>query len=141
MVILRDSAEPGKRALPSFPASIAKVGKPVILPSSFGGSPRALHQLYLDSMALVARYGRPDFFITCTANPNWPDVQANGAAPAAGAEQRCERECSRLGPQALALLLRRFEGSQRAVAVAIVLGRRAADDGQRASGFSLEALD
>ena len=29
------------------------VGAPVILPASFGGSPRALHQSYLDAMALV----------------------------------------------------------------------------------------
>ena len=34
----------------------AKVGTPVILPATFGGSPRALHQSYLDAMALVARW-------------------------------------------------------------------------------------
>ena len=36
-----------------------------------------MHQLYLDAMALVAAYGRPDFFITMTANPSWPEVKAN----------------------------------------------------------------
>ena len=53
------------------------VGSPVILPATFGGSPRALHQLYLDSMALVSAKGRPDLFITATANPNWPEIQRN----------------------------------------------------------------
>ena len=54
-----------------------RIGTPVILPATFGGSPRALHQLYLDAMALVARYGRPDFFLTLTANPNWKEIRAN----------------------------------------------------------------
>ena len=52
-------------------------GKPIILPASFGGSPRSLHQSYLDSMAIVARFGKPDFFITMTANPNWAEITAN----------------------------------------------------------------
>ena len=26
-------------------------------------------------MALVAKFGRPDFFITVTANPNWMEVK------------------------------------------------------------------
>ena len=53
------------------------VGTPVILPCTFGGSPRALHQNYLDSMALIARYGKPDLFLTSTANPSWPEIQNN----------------------------------------------------------------
>lgn len=58
-------------------ASPAAVGKPIILPATFGGSPRALHQAYLDSMALVARFGKPDYLITMTANPTWPEITAN----------------------------------------------------------------
>ena len=53
------------------------LGKRIILPATFGGSPRDLHQCYLDAMAIVAKYGRPDFFITMTANPNWPEVRKN----------------------------------------------------------------
>lgn len=53
-------------------ASPAVVGKPIILPATFGGSPPALHQTYLDSMTLVARFGKPDYLITMTANPTWP---------------------------------------------------------------------
>ena len=58
-------------------SSGAQLGKQVILPASFGGSPRALHQSYLDAMAIVARFGRPDYFITMTANPNWAEIVRN----------------------------------------------------------------
>lgn len=54
-----------------------KVGRRILLPATFGGSPRDLHQCYLDAMAIVAKFGRPDFFITITANPNWDEVQKN----------------------------------------------------------------
>ena len=42
---------------------------PVILPSSFKGSPRAMMQNYQDAMAIVATLGKPDLFITITCNP------------------------------------------------------------------------
>jgi len=45
------------------------IGKKVILPSSFVGSPRYQHQLYQDAMRIVAKYGKPDYFITFTCNP------------------------------------------------------------------------
>ena len=59
----------------SGPVSV--LGTPVLLPSSFGGSPRHVHQNFLDAMALVMRFGRPDFFVTMTACPSWPEVVAN----------------------------------------------------------------
>ena len=62
---------------PKARRDIVQVGTPVILPATFGGSPRALHQSYLDALALVARFGRPDYFLTMTANPNWKEIQAN----------------------------------------------------------------
>ncbi|XP_043476309.1 uncharacterized protein LOC122507578 [Leptopilina heterotoma] len=34
-------------------------------------------QQYQDSMAIVARHGRPDLFITMTCNPNWKEIQEN----------------------------------------------------------------
>eukprot|EP00435_Cladocopium_sp_Y103_P060653 s247_g22.t1 len=55
----------------------APCGVPIILPASFAGSPRNIYQLYLDAMAIVRKHGRPDFFITFTANPQWPEIQAN----------------------------------------------------------------
>ncbi len=36
-----------------------------------------MHQCYLDAMALVARFGKPDFFLTMTANPTWQEIQSN----------------------------------------------------------------
>ena len=36
-----------------------------------------MHGLYLDVMAMVAKYGKPDYFITMTANPNWREVLEN----------------------------------------------------------------
>lgn len=47
----------------------SKVGKMVILPTTHVGSPRALHQNFLDAMTLVQKFGKPDFFITFTCNP------------------------------------------------------------------------
>ena len=46
----------------------------MILPSSFVGSPRYLQQLYQDAMGIVRALGRPDYFITMTCNPNWPEM-------------------------------------------------------------------
>jgi hypothetical protein len=52
------------------------VGKRVILSASVIGSPRYMHRRYQDSMAVVRRYGKPDFFITVTCNPAWPEILA-----------------------------------------------------------------
>jgi hypothetical protein len=53
----------------------SKVGKRVILPSTFGAGPRSMHQKYQDSMAIVRQFGKPDYFITVTCNPNWPEIK------------------------------------------------------------------
>ena len=50
------------------------VGRPVILPSSFAGSPRDMHRRFQDQMAIVRRLGKPDLFVTFTCNPNWPEI-------------------------------------------------------------------
>lgn len=55
-------------------ANLNNVGRPMILPSSFVGSPRFYHQLYLDAMALPHRFHKPDLFITITCNPCWPEI-------------------------------------------------------------------
>lgn len=54
---------------------LAQSGRRVILPSSFTGSPRNLHQRFLDVMAMTHQFGPPHLFITMTANPNWDEVQ------------------------------------------------------------------
>ncbi|UYV71164.1 hypothetical protein LAZ67_8001969 [Cordylochernes scorpioides] len=55
--------------------SYALIGRQVILPSSFVGSPRHMHEYAQDCMAYVRKYGRPDLFITFTCNPEWPDIK------------------------------------------------------------------
>jgi len=50
------------------------VEKSVILPSTFLGGHRHQHQCYQDAMSIVRRHGKPDFFITFTCNPKWPEI-------------------------------------------------------------------
>ncbi len=50
------------------------VGRVVILPSTFTGSPRNMHQNYQDAMSIVRKKGKPDLFITVTVNPKSPDI-------------------------------------------------------------------
>lgn len=52
-----------------------KIGKRIVLPSSFTGSPRYMQQNYQDCMAICTRFGSPDLFITFTCNPQWPEVK------------------------------------------------------------------
>uniref|UniRef100_UPI00358FD09C uncharacterized protein n=1 Tax=Myxine glutinosa TaxID=7769 RepID=UPI00358FD09C len=61
------------------------VGRIVILPSRFAGSPRAMQQNYQDAMAIVRKFGKPDLFITFTCNPKWTEIQEN-----IGQHQRAE---------------------------------------------------
>ena len=49
-------------------------GKRIVLPSSFQGGPRNMHQLYQDSMGLIRKFGKPDLFITFTCNSFWPEI-------------------------------------------------------------------
>ncbi len=53
---------------------LSRVGKAVVCPSSEHGSRRAMAVLFLNCMAMVQRFGRPDLFITVTCNPNHPDI-------------------------------------------------------------------
>ena len=52
----------------------SNLGRPTILPSTFVGSPRYMQQCFQDAMAVVRHYGKPDFFITMTCNPKWPEI-------------------------------------------------------------------
>jgi hypothetical protein len=54
---------------------MSSVGKLVILPSTFIGSPCFMAQLYYDAKNLVRRFGKPDLFITFTCNPVWPETE------------------------------------------------------------------
>lgn len=54
-----------------------RAGKIVVLPSSFIGSPRNMHQNCLDALSMVCSYGRPDLFVTMTMNPKCKEVTEN----------------------------------------------------------------
>ena len=54
-----------------------RIGRAIILPSSFVGGPRDMQQNFQDAMAIVAKFGRPDLFITFTCNPRWPEIVNN----------------------------------------------------------------
>jgi hypothetical protein len=47
-----------------------KVGKRTVLSLSFIGGPRDMRRRYIDDMALVQKFGKPDIFLTMTCNPN-----------------------------------------------------------------------
>ena len=56
---------------------IERIGRKVILPTTFVGSPRNMHQNYLDAMSIVQHFGKPSLFITMSCNPNWPEIKNN----------------------------------------------------------------
>ena len=49
-------------------------GSVYILPSTFMGSERYYLQNYQDAMAMVSKFGKPDYFITFTCNSHWPEI-------------------------------------------------------------------
>jgi len=55
----------------------ARIGKMIILPSTFVGSPRSMLQHYQDAMAIVRKYGKLDIFVTMTCNPNSREIKEN----------------------------------------------------------------
>ncbi|PWZ05548.1 ATP-dependent DNA helicase PIF1 [Zea mays] len=52
-----------------------KVGKRTVLSTSFIGGPRDMRCRYMDAMALVRKFGKPDIFLTMTCNPNWDEIR------------------------------------------------------------------
>ena len=52
-------------------------GRPVVLPSTHHNSRRSMQQRYQDAMTIVAKYGKPDLFITITCNLVWPEITNN----------------------------------------------------------------
>jgi hypothetical protein len=54
--------------------NLRRLGVPVLLPSSFAGSPRWYHALFHDALALPSATHLPDLFITVTFNPEWPEL-------------------------------------------------------------------
>jgi hypothetical protein len=54
----------------------AQVGRRIVLPTTFHGSPRFMMQAYQDAMAIVRSLGIPDVFFTFMCNSNWPKIQS-----------------------------------------------------------------
>lgn len=52
-----------------------ELGRRFILPSSYTGGPRYMHQCLQDSLALARFYRKIDLFITVTCNPQWVEIQ------------------------------------------------------------------
>ncbi|KAJ8723199.1 hypothetical protein PYW08_003111 [Mythimna loreyi] len=57
-------------------ANAQDVGRMVILPSTFTGGPRYMHERTQDAFCYVRKFGRPDLFITITTNPKWFEIKA-----------------------------------------------------------------
>ena len=57
-------------------ADLSDVTVPTILPSSFVGSAKWYHMLYLDALCLPHRFHAPDLFVTFTCNPQWSEIKA-----------------------------------------------------------------
>lgn len=53
------------------------LGRTIILPATYTGSPRHMHEYAQDAMCYVHQYQRPDLFITFTCNPKWEEIKAN----------------------------------------------------------------
>lgn len=54
--------------------NVNDIGRMIILPATFTGSPRHMHEYAQDAMTYVRDYGRPDLFITFTCNPHWDEI-------------------------------------------------------------------
>src|SRR6202789_2694972 len=52
-----------------------ELGQRLILPSSFSGSSRNMIQHCKDALAINRHFHGADFFLTMTANPNWPKIK------------------------------------------------------------------
>jgi len=52
----------------------ANIDRLTILPGTYVGSPRHMHEYAQDAMTYVRNYGRADLFNTFTCNPKWPEI-------------------------------------------------------------------
>uniref|UniRef100_A0A453RUC3 Helitron helicase-like domain-containing protein n=1 Tax=Aegilops tauschii subsp. strangulata TaxID=200361 RepID=A0A453RUC3_AEGTS len=51
-----------------------RIGKRIVLPRTFPGGDRDMQRRFLDAMAIVQRWGKPDYFVTMTCNPYWEEI-------------------------------------------------------------------
>ena len=53
---------------------MSHAGLRIVLSKDFPRSDRDVHSRFMDAMALVIRYGKPDFFVTMTCNPYLDEI-------------------------------------------------------------------
>uniref|UniRef100_A0A453BGH0 ATP-dependent DNA helicase n=1 Tax=Aegilops tauschii subsp. strangulata TaxID=200361 RepID=A0A453BGH0_AEGTS len=51
-----------------------RIGKRIVLPRTFPGGDHDMQRRFLDAMAIVQRWGKPDYFVTMTCNPYWEEI-------------------------------------------------------------------
>lgn len=56
-------------------SNITRLGRKIILPSTFHGYPRYMYELYQDRLAIVGEFGVPDYFITFTCSSAWKEIK------------------------------------------------------------------
>ncbi|KAG8237316.1 hypothetical protein J437_LFUL014481 [Ladona fulva] len=64
--------------------NVDDIGRLVILPSTYIGSSRHMHEYTQDAMTYVGKHGRPDLLITFTCSSSWPKIKEdmiNGQTP------------------------------------------------------------
>lgn len=49
-------------------------GSKITLPPTIYGSPRFYSESFMNAMTTVRHMGKPDYFITITTNPHWPEI-------------------------------------------------------------------
>ena len=54
---------------------VESIGRTVVLPSTFTGSPRYMHERFQDNMTYVRKFGAPDLFTTMTCNPRCSEIE------------------------------------------------------------------
>jgi hypothetical protein len=74
----------------------SEVGKRMVLSPTFIGGPRDMRRRYMDAMALVRKYGKPDVFLTMTCNPNWDEIK----------NELCPGQCAQDHPDLMARVFR-----------------------------------
>ncbi len=74
-IVLPSSFIGGCDAVP-LTGIVLLLSRPQSVPCVAGGA-RQMQQQYQDSMAVVRKRGKPDFFITFTCNPRWPEITEN----------------------------------------------------------------
>jgi hypothetical protein len=67
----------------------SEVGKRTVLSPTFIGGPHDMRSRYMDAMALVRKYGKPDVFLTMTCNLNWDEIK-NELCPGQCAQDRLD---------------------------------------------------